>query len=132
MKMRAVRLRDFIRPNPAVAGPGETVQSAASLMANASATAVPVMEGGRLIGILTDRDISQKVVAKRLDPASTLVAEIMSDDPVRISDDRDVESALLVMRARGVQELIVQDFAGTFLGIVCGCDLCNCQWEEVL
>ncbi len=58
MKMRAVRLRDFIRPNPAFVGPGETVQSAASRMADASATAVPVMEGGRLIGILTDRDIS--------------------------------------------------------------------------
>lgn len=82
-----------------------------------------------MVGVLTDRDISQKVVAQGLDPRATLVASVMNGDPVRICDDRDIDSAILVMRARGVQELLVQDFSGSYLGIVCNCDLCNSHWE---
>ena len=127
--MHVVRLRDVVRRNPSPVGPDETVQEGAESMARDGMPAIPVTENGKVIGILTDRDVSKKVVAMRLDPTTTLVASIMNSDPVRICDDRDIDSAILVMRARGVQELLVQDFSGSYLGIVCNCDLCNCQWE---
>jgi predicted transcriptional regulator len=113
----------FVKPN-------ETVFDAAKCMARSATPAIPVKENGRVVGVLTDRDISQKVVALGLDPGTTLVASIMNGDPVRISDDRDLDTVILVMRARGVQELIVQDFTGNYLGIVCNCDLCSCPLEN--
>ncbi len=126
-----IKLRQFMRSGSVTVDPDETVQHASTRMAVAAIPAALVIENGRLVGILTDRDISKKVVAKRLDPALTLVSDIMTRDPVRVSDDRDVQSAILVMRARGVQELAVQDLAGKFVGVVCGCDLCNSQWEDM-
>ena len=122
--MHTLRLRDIMRQDSSFVNPNETVFHAAECMARSATPAIPVKENGRVVGILTDRDISQNVVALGLDPRTTLVAAVMNGDPVRISDDRDVETAILVMRVRGAQELLVQDFAGTFLGIICNCDLC--------
>ncbi len=130
MKVVAMKLRQIMRADPLRIEASETVQRAAGRMAAAAIPAALVIENGHLVGVLANRDISQKVVAKLLDPALTPVSDIMSPDPVRICDDREVESAILVMRARRVQELVVQDFAGKLIGIVCGCDLCNGQWED--
>ncbi len=76
---------------------------------------------GRLVGILTDGYIGKKVVAKRLDPALTLVSDIMNRDPMRISDESRCSER--DSRDAWCQEHVVQDFAGKPIGVVCGCDL---------
>lgn len=94
-------------------------------MSKAKISAISVQADGRLVGVLTDGDITEKIVASGLDAASVTVGELMDPDPVRISDDRDLESAALVMRARGARALVVQDLFGRFVGILTDCELCQ-------
>ena len=94
-------------------------------MAKAKTTAIPVLSDGTLVGVLTDSDITEKIVAPGLDAASVTVGELMDADPVRISDDRDIESAALVMQARGARALVVQDLFGRFVGLLTDCEVCQ-------
>lgn len=125
MQPRAPKLRDLIRPNPPIACPSDTVRDAADLMSKAKISAISVQADGRLVGVLTDSDITEKIVAPGLDAASVTVGELMDPDPVRISDDRDIESAALVMQARGARSLVVQDLLGRFVGLLTDCELCQ-------
>ena len=125
MQRRAPKLRDLVRPNPPIACPGDTVQAAADLMAKARISAMPVLSGGTLVGILTDSALTERIVASGLDATSVTVEELMDSDPVRISDDRDLESAALVMKARGARSLAVQDRFGRFVGLLTDCELCQ-------
>lgn len=94
-------------------------------MAKAKTTAIPVLLGGKLVGVLCDCDITKNLAAKGLDAASATVGELMDADPVRISDDRDLESAALVMQARHARALVVQDLFGRFIGILTDRELCG-------
>ena len=86
---------------------------------------MPVLSGGTLVGILTDSALTERIVASGLDATSVTVEELMDSDPVRISDDRDLESAALVMKARGARSLAVQDRFGRFVGLLTDCELCQ-------
>ena len=70
------------------------------------------------IGILTDRDIVTKVVAQQRDPATTVVAEIMTAPLVVAAESEDTETAIERMRSHGVRRLPVVDDAGTIVGIL--------------
>ena len=94
-------------------------------MSNTRASAIPVLLDGGLVGVLCECDITRKLVAKGLDAASATVGELMNSEPVRISDDRDLESALVVMRARGAHALAVQDLFGRFIGLLTERELCE-------
>lgn len=107
-------------------GPEDTIHCAAIRMADADLWGVPVLEEGRIVGVLSERDIVRNVAARGLSPSEMLVKDAMSREPVRLSDDRDVESALAVLKARGARELVVQDFAGQPIGVFCGCEDCCC------
>ncbi len=118
------RLRDVMRPALSI-GPEESIQIAAAKMASAHVGAISVADHGRIVGLLSARDLVAKAVAQSLPAESTRVAEVMNPHPVRISDDRDVDNALLVMKARGVHELLVQDVTGRVVGIYCDCGCCD-------
>ena len=123
MQTLTIKLRALMRDNPPIASPSDTIQAAAAAMSRAGASAISVISVGRVVGILTERHITQNVVARGLDPASTAVADVMESEPVLISEDREIECAMLVMRARHAHALIVQDFTGKVLGAVSACDL---------
>lgn len=116
-------LRDVMRP-PFAVEQSDTIRLAAERMAEKNVGALTVVDGGKVIGLLSNRDLIAKALAKSL-PASTPVADLMNPRPVRISDDRDVENALLVMKARRVHELLVQDFTGKVVGVYCDCGCCD-------
>jgi predicted transcriptional regulator len=94
-------------------------------MARAKLSAIPILEGKRLVGVLCNCQITERVVAKGLDAAQTTVRDLMDTDPVRISDDRDIETAALVMRTRGARVLAVQDCFGRFIGLLTELQLCR-------
>jgi predicted transcriptional regulator len=99
-------------------------------MAKAKLCAIPVVEGTQLVGVLCNCQITDRVVAQGLDAASTTVEELMDADPVRISDDRDVETAMLVMRTRNASILAVQDCFGRFIGLLTGAELCRTHFSS--
>ena len=89
-------------------GPEQTAREAASFMLSADTGSIPVIEGDRLIGMITDRDIAVRGVARGHGP-ETLVRDLMSDDLVCAREDDDVDEAAARMSEAQVRRLPVID-----------------------
>jgi CBS domain-containing protein len=112
MKISEVMTRDVetIRPD-------QTAQEAAKFMLRADAGSIPVTDSGRLIGMITDRDIAVRGVAKGYGP-DTPVRELMTDDIVCARHDDDVEDIATKMSEAQVRRLPVIDEQEQLCGIV--------------
>jgi CBS domain-containing protein len=112
MKVSEVMTRDVqtIRPD-------QRVQEAASFMLSADAGSIPVTDGDRLIGMITDRDIAVRGVAKGYGP-DTPVRELMSDDIICAREDDDVDDVASRMSEAQVRRLPVIDQNERLCGIV--------------
>lgn len=115
-------VRDLVRGEPICAGPQVTVAEAARVMTDAGVSSLLVMEGERLLGIVTDRDLRRRVLAAGVDPQRP-VAEVMTPDPVTIQGEALALEVLLEMTGRNIHHLPVTDAAGTVLGLVTTTDL---------
>jgi CBS domain-containing protein len=102
--------------------PTATVADVAKLMAQENVGPIPVVEDGRLIGIVTDRDIVVNVVAQGKDVNSTTVGDIASRDVVTISPDQDMDEALSLLAQHQVRRLPVVD-GDRLVGIVAQADI---------
>jgi CBS domain-containing protein len=97
--------------------PDQTAQEAAKFMLSADAGSIPVTDSGRLIGMITDRDIAVRGVAKGYGP-DTPVRELMTDDIVCARHDDDVEDIATKMSEAQVRRLPVIDEQEQLCGIV--------------
>jgi len=91
-------------------------------MAQEDVGPIPVVDGDRLVGIVTDRDIVLRVVAEGRDPSSTTVGEIASTNLETVSPDENLDSALQKMAAGQVRRLPVVE-EGRLVGIVAQADV---------
>lgn len=99
------------------AGSGITVAKAAKMMALKHVGALVVVDDGTLAGIITERDVLFRVVAKGLDPRTTLVREVMTSTPKSVGPKDSFGHALVLMREGGFRHLpVVED--GVPIGIV--------------
>ena len=112
MKVSEVMTRDVqtVRPD-------QRVQDAASFMLSADAGSIPVIDGDRLIGMITDRDIAVRGIAKGYGP-DTPVRELMTDDIVCARADDDVDDVASKMSEAQVRRLPVIDEHERLCGIV--------------
>ena len=112
MKVSEVMTRDVqtVRPD-------QPVQEAANFMLSANAGSIPVTDGDRLIGMITDRDIAVRGIAKGYGP-DTPVRDLMTDDLVAVGIDDDVEEAATRMSDAQVRRLPVIDENERLCGIV--------------
>ena len=97
--------------------PDQRVQEAANFMLNADAGSIPVTEGDRLIGMITDRDIAVRGIAKGYGP-DTPVRDLMTDDLVIVRIDDSIEDAATKMSEAQVRRLPVIDQDERLCGIV--------------
>jgi CBS domain-containing protein len=105
-----VRVEDVMSTPPITIRPDESVLRAARLMdENNIGSLIVVDENGSLLGIVTERDIVRKVVAKGLDPSKVKVKEIMTRNPYYVTTDDSVVRAAEVMGEHGVGHLPVLD-----------------------
>jgi CBS domain-containing protein len=102
--------------------PDTTVAEAAKVMAKEDVGPVPVVEKGRLTGIVTDRDIVVRVVAEGRDPSSTTIGEIASRDLVTVSPDDDLDAALKHLAQNQVRRIPVVE-GDRLVGIVAQADI---------
>jgi CBS domain-containing protein len=86
---------------------GHTVLQTVCAMVERNIGAVPVVHNGQLVGIFSERDLMRRVVAEGRDPRSTCMAEVMTDHPLTISTNEDLETCLAVLRRHGFRHLAV-------------------------
>ncbi len=104
--------------------PQETVQRAAQIMKDTNIGALPVCDGQRLVGMITDRDIAIRAAAAGNEPDDTRVEEIMSEDVLHCFDNQSVDAVLEDMGDMQVRRVPVLDHATQMLvGIVALADL---------
>jgi CBS domain-containing protein len=102
--------------------PNATVADVAKVMAQEDVGPIPIVEGGRLVGIVTDRDIVVRVVAEGRDPNATTVKEIASTELVTVSPGDDLDEALNLLAKRQLRRLPVVE-GDRLVGIVAQADI---------
>ncbi len=119
----AVRVRDIMTTDVRLAAPDDDLQRAAATMAQDGLGSLPVVEDGKLVGMLTDRDITVRAVARGLTPGKCKVREVMSPDVRFVYDDESVEDAAAAMSKLKVRRLPVLDAHHRLVGIVALADV---------
>jgi CBS domain-containing protein len=71
--------------------------------------AVPVLRNGELVGIFSERDLMKSVVVEQRDPQTTLVEEVMTEDPLTVGPNEDLETCMVLMRRHGFRHLPICD-----------------------
>ncbi|HEX5129960.1 MAG TPA: CBS domain-containing protein [Usitatibacter sp.] len=112
-----MKIKDVMTTDVVVAGPEQTIADAARMMARCDAGALPVGEDDRLVGMITDRDIAIRAVARDL-PPDTPVRECMSKEVLYCFQDEDVEHVADNMGEQKVRRLPVLDREKRLVGIV--------------
>ena len=123
-------IRDLMTPNPATIEPNQPVAEAARLMREYDAGIIPIVEGDRLSGTVTDRDITIRVVAEGRDPQSTTIGEIASRDIVTIDPEQNLDEALRLMAQHQVRRLPVVEEDGRLVGMLAQADVARTQSPE--
>jgi CBS domain-containing protein len=112
--------------NPVTALPTDTVEHVAQLMQGQDIGPVPVVENQRtmkLVGIVTDRDLTLKVVAQGRDPKQTRIEQVMTRDVVTCHPDDDLQKAMDAMSEHQVRRIPVVDAKGALAGIIAQADV---------
>lgn len=112
-----MKVSDVMTSNVETVRPDQTAQEAASFMLSADTGSIPVTDGEKLIGMLTDRDIAVRGIAKGHGP-DTLVRDLMSADLICARIDDDVESVASRMSEAQVRRLPVIDNDARLCGMV--------------
>ena len=119
----AESIRDLMTKNPRSLESGSTVVEAARLMRDENVGVIPVVEGEKLVGTVTDRDIAIRVVAEGKSPESMTVGEIASRELVTIDPQQELDEALRLMARHQVRRLPVVEEDGRLVGIVAQADI---------
>ena len=104
-------VKEIMTHNAEVISPGDTLEQAARKMDELNIGPLPVCEGNRVVGILTDRDITVRATAAGCDPKAVLVYEAMSHDVIFCHEDEDVQEAARLMKEKQVRRLLVMNRA---------------------
>jgi CBS domain-containing protein len=105
----AKKVRDAMTAEPRSAEPSQSLVEAAQVMKQEDVGSLPVVEGGRLLAVLTDRDIVVRAVAEGVDLQATRVGDVASREPVTVGPEEDLDEALRLMARHQVRRLPVVD-----------------------
>jgi CBS domain-containing protein len=124
------RLRSLIRRQQVVhAAPDASVQEVAVLMTRSQVGALPILEGERLVGIFSERDLMTRVVVPRRDPETTPVSEVMTQQVETASLEEHIDFCLDKMKRVGCRHLPVLA-EGRVIGVVSMRDLLRGELAE--
>jgi CBS domain-containing protein len=119
----ATSVSDVMTSNPKTVDASSSVVEAAKLMRDEDTGIIPIVDGDRLAGTITDRDLALRVVAEGRDPQTTTVAEVASRDLVTIDPQQDLDEALRLMARHQVRRLPVVEEDGKLVGILSQADV---------
>ncbi|MFW6233012.1 MAG: CBS domain-containing protein [Bacteroidota bacterium] len=113
-----MKVKDVMTKGVETINPTDTVQFAAEKMDEINTGFIPINDGNKTLGLVTDRDITIRVVAKGQNPNKVKVSDIMTDDPIFCKDDMDVSAASDLMKKNQVRRLLVTDSNDKLTGVV--------------
>jgi CBS domain-containing protein len=116
-------IRELMSENPCSIDADKSVAYAAKMMRDEDVGLAPIVEGDRLVGTLTDRDIAIRVVAEGRDPESTRAREVASTDVVTVDPQQDLDEAVRLMAQHQVRRLPVVEEDGRLVGVVAQADV---------
>ena len=119
----AKTISDVMSTNPCAIDADKPVAYAAQMMKQEDVGLAPIVEGNRLVGTLTDRDIVTRVIAEGKDPQSVTVREVASTKLVTIDPQQDMDEALRLMASNQVRRLPVVEEDGRLVGVVAQADV---------
>jgi CBS domain-containing protein len=125
----AMKVSEAMTTDVRIASPSQTIQEAARIMAELDAGVLPVGDNDRLVGMITDRDIAIRGVAKAL-PPSTPVAEVMSREVKYCFEDDDIDEVAHNMGDIQVRRLPVLNKDKRLVGIVSLGDIAMAEGPE--
>lgn len=116
--------KDVMTPEPQCCSPETPLNEVANLMVEADCGEIPVVDGSnRLIGVVTDRDIVCRIVAKGKDPSSCAAQDAMTQPVVAVLADTTLDEIVAVMEENQIRRVPVVDAAGCCCGIVSQADV---------
>ena len=121
--MGGPKVREVMTDRPRCVTPETPVSEAARLMKSDDVGSLPILEGERLAGIVTDRDIVLQAVAEEKDPRGMPVREVASRELVTIGPEEDLSEALRLMASHQVRRIPVVDEDSRLVGIVAQADI---------
>jgi CBS domain-containing protein len=122
-------IRDLMSSNLCAIDADKPVAYAAKMMKQEDVGLAPVVQGDRLVGTLTDRDIVVRVVAEGKDPQTVTAREVASTDLVTIDPQQDLDEALRLMASKQVRRLPVVE-EGRLIGVLAQADIAREAEEQ--
>jgi CBS domain-containing protein len=113
-----MKLKEIMTKHVEAVGPDPPIQEAATRMRSLDVGVLPVFEGDRLVGMLTDRDLTLRAIAEGKDPKTTTVQEAMTADVAYCFEDQDVEEGQRIMKENQIRRLPVLNRDKLLVGIV--------------
>jgi CBS domain-containing protein len=121
-----MRCSDVMTPNPVCCSGSENVVKAAQMMNTENVGSIPVVDSERnklLLGIVTDRDLTLKVLGENRDPQTTRIEEVMTYDPATCYPDDDLSKVVAMMSEYQIRRVPVIDIDGRIVGIIAQADI---------
>jgi CBS domain-containing protein len=113
-----MKISDLMTPDPVTCLPTTNLAEAAALMLQADCGILPVIESGKLCGVVTDRDLFIALGTRDQRPSAVTVADVVHGPVFSCSPDDDVDMILEIMKSHAIRRVPVEGFGGTVLGIV--------------
>ena len=124
------RITELMTPNPRTIDQDKPVSDAAKMMRDEDVGLAPIVDGDKLVGTVTDRDIAIRVVAEGKDPETTKVIEIASRELITIDPQQDLDDAVKLMARHQVRRLPVVEEDGKLVGVVAQADVAEHASEK--
>lgn len=124
------KLKTVVSHRPLViADPGTSVLEAVKSMREKGVGSVLVTEAGHLVGIFTERDLMNRVIADELVPSNTLLSQVMTEKVIGLEADKPLSHALHLMHQHGFRHVPVLE-QGVPVGIVSARDALGIEWQD--
>jgi len=113
-----MKIRDVMTKKVDMISADSTIKNAADIMKRDDVGDLPVQQGGKLAGMLTDRDIVLRAIAAGKDPNNTKVGEVMTRSVITCMADQDISAAIDMMEKNKIRRIVVLDSSQKAVGIL--------------
>jgi CBS domain-containing protein len=127
-----MKVREIMSSPVETIGPYAMINEAAEKMKSSNVGVLPVEQGNKVVGMITDRDIVVRIIAEKLDPQNTKIEQAMTREVMCCYEEDDVETAVKMMENKQIHRLLVMGSDDSLAGILSIADLaCKAKDEHL-